>query len=71
MVFAGVLVAVAFSGAKTQKLEYTHGALWLSGFTRAYVLGMSRLAYQVLMRCGILHPHLNEIGKELRYYLEF
>lgn len=36
------------------------------GFTRAYVLGMSRLAYQVLMRCGgILHPHLNEIGKEL------
>ena len=40
------------------------------GFTRAYVLGMSRLAYQVLMRCGgILHPHLNEIGKELfRYF---
>lgn len=36
------------------------------GFTRAYVLGMSRLAYQVLLRCGgILHPHLNEIGKEL------
>lgn len=36
------------------------------GFTRAYVLGMSRLAYQVLMRCGgILHPHLNEIGKKL------
>lgn len=36
------------------------------GFTRAYVLGMSRLAYQVLMRCGgIRHPHLNEIGKEL------
>ena len=36
------------------------------GFTRAYVLGMSRLAYQVLMRYGgILHPHLNEIGKEL------
>ncbi|NCB57383.1 MAG: DMT family transporter [Gammaproteobacteria bacterium] len=30
LVFAGVLVAVAFSGAKTQKLEYTHGALWLS-----------------------------------------
>lgn len=36
------------------------------GFTRAYVLSMHRLAYQVLMRCGgILHPHLNEVGKEL------
>lgn len=29
-VFSGVLVAVAFSGSKPQKLEYTHGALWLS-----------------------------------------
>lgn len=38
----------------------------IGGFSRAYVLGMSRLAYQVLMRCGgALHPHLSEIGKEL------
>ncbi len=38
----------------------------LGGFVRAYVLGMSRLAYQVLMRCGgALQPHLNEIGKQL------
>lgn len=36
------------------------------GFTRAYVLGMSRLAYQILLRSGgLLHPHLNEVGKEL------
>lgn len=36
------------------------------GFTRAYVLGMSRLAYQVLQRCGgALHPHLNETGRQL------
>lgn len=36
------------------------------GFSRAYVLGMSRLAYQILLRCGgALHPHLNEIGKQL------
>lgn len=30
VVFAGVLVAVAFSGSQQKKLEYTHGALWLS-----------------------------------------
>lgn len=36
------------------------------GFSRAYVLGMSRLAYQVLMRCGgAICPHLSEIGKQL------
>ena len=36
------------------------------GFSRAYVLGMSRLAYQVLQRCGgALHPHLSEVGKQL------
>ncbi len=36
------------------------------GFSRAYVLGIRRLAYQVLVRSGgLLHPHLNEVGKEL------
>ena len=38
----------------------------IGGFSRAYVLGISRLAYQILLRCGgALHPHLNEIGKQL------
>lgn len=36
------------------------------GFSRAYVLGISRLAYQILMRCGgAICPHLSEIGKQL------
>ena len=38
----------------------------VGGFSRAYVLGMSRLAYQILMRCGgAICPHLSEIGKQL------
>ena len=38
----------------------------VGGFSRAYILGMSRLAYQILMRCGgAICPHLSEIGKQL------
>lgn len=38
----------------------------VGGFSRAYVLGMSRLAYQILMRCGgAICPHLSEVGKQL------
>lgn len=38
----------------------------VGGFSRAYILGISRLAYQILMRCGgAICPHLSEIGKQL------
>lgn len=55
LVFAGVLVAVAFSGSHTQKLEYNHGALWLSlmlGLLAALCQSLGTIIAKPVMAAG-------------------
>lgn len=55
LVFAGVLVAVAFSGSKQQRLEYTYGALWLSlllGLMAALCQSLGTIVAKPVMMAG-------------------
>ncbi|MBB6055708.1 DMT family transporter [Tolumonas osonensis] len=55
LVFAGVLIAVAFSGSQTQKLEYSHGALWLSlclGLMAALCQSLGTIIAKPVMMAG-------------------
>ena len=55
LVLAGVMVAVAFSGNKPQKLEYSHGALWLSlalGLMAALCQSLGTIIAKPVMSAG-------------------